>query len=274
MGGNDRFSLVILGAGNLASHLSLALSRSGYEIRQIYNRSLASATILAEQLGVGAVDAIDSVDSCADGYLLAVKDDAIEPLALALSQLFAHKRDPSLLDPLLIHTSGSVALEAISTYHHRAAVLYPLQTFSRSRSVEWATIPFFVEACYRDDLDLLDCIVKDFAGSVYELDSSKRKHLHLAAVFACNFVNAMYDVAHSELQKADISFDLLYPLILETAEKAISMLPAAAQTGPAIRWDQKVMDSHIELLGAETTQAELYRLVSRQIRESRLPHAD
>jgi predicted short-subunit dehydrogenase-like oxidoreductase (DUF2520 family) len=103
---------------------------------------------------------------------------------------------------------------------------------------------------------------------VRQINSLQRKHIHLAAVFACNFSNYMYSIANDILKADGISFDILNPLILECASKALDLNPREAQTGPAKRNDQNIIQHHLELLNNLPDYREIYEILSRQIKDN------
>jgi predicted short-subunit dehydrogenase-like oxidoreductase (DUF2520 family) len=246
--------IVIIGAGNVATHLSLALQKTPASIVQIYSRSEQSVSELAKRIKTVWTTQIADLSPDADLYLFAVKDDALQEI---IPQMPANKG-------LWIHTAGSVPMDIFKGYAQRYGVLYPLQTFSKSRGIDLQTVPFFVEACSPDD----ELVLMKFAGmvsnNVQSLTSEKRKYVHLAAVFACNFSNHLYTLAYRLLEEQHIPRDVLLPLISETAAKINSLSPLKAQTGPAVRHDLNVMNSHMELL-TDPAMKEIYQLISKNI---------
>ena len=170
-------------------------------------------------------------------------------------------------DKLVVHTSGSLSLSVLEPYSKNAGVLYPLQTFSKNRAIDFSEIPIFVEA----DSELNEKTLQTFAGAISKkvsiLNSDKRKSLHIAAVFACNFVNHMYSLASGYLEEQDIPFEVLHPLIEETARKAREMSPKDAQTGPAVRFDENIINDHLERLQEFPELKALYNSISRSIFE-------
>jgi predicted short-subunit dehydrogenase-like oxidoreductase (DUF2520 family) len=145
-------------------------------------------------------------------------------------------------------------------------VLYPMQTFSKDRSVNFREIPCFIEACDSDTLEAIKGIASKVSDHVLEMSSEKRKKLHLAAVFACNMVNHCYRLAEKVLEEEGIDFSLYMPLIQETANKVKELSPRQAQTGPMVRYDKKIMDAQIALINDERTR-QIYRLMADSIHE-------
>lgn len=247
--------ITLIGSGNVATHLGAAFKNAGYRIVQVYSRNMQNAALLAYHIGAEAIDDLDNIDPNTDIFIISVSDDAIAGIAQELSN---HNR-------LIVHTSGAADLFGILAFTDNAGVLYPLQTFSKTKGVDFLTVPLCIEGGNETITKILNQLAQSISNNVYEIDSTKRRTLHLAAVFACNFPNYLYHVAQEILADQRLNFDLLRPLILETALKVQSNLPANVQTGPAVRNDQKTMDSHLELLNYEPEWATLYRLLSQGI---------
>jgi len=256
MSKNNAFDngVVILGAGNVATHLALALFKSNYKIRFVYNRSINSAKELAQQINAVYSNDINSVPVDADLYLISVKDDAMEEVANSLKKN----------NGIVVHTAGGISLDVLKNYKN-FGVFYPLQTFTKSRPVDFCEVPIFIEFSNENVKGKLFNLAYSITKNVIEADSEKRKVIHLAAVFSCNFVNHMYTISSELLKKSDISFDLLKPLITETVNKAIDMQPENAQTGPALRNDKKVMENHLKMLSEYPEFEKIYRFVSKSI---------
>ena len=147
----------------------------------------------------------------------------------------------------------------------RYGVFYPMQTFSKQREVDFRVVPFFIESNSSEDTELLKAIASVLSENVYEATSEQRRSLHLAAVFTCNFTNHMYALAAELLKMYDLPFNAMLPLIDETARKVHELEPKQAQTGPAVRYDENVINKHLEMLAGEPEMQELYRLVSESI---------
>ena len=249
---------VFVGAGNLATNLGMSLMANGIDVVQVYSRTEDSASALSEKLKCAHTTDIDEVISDADIYFISVKDSVLESLASRL----LHGRE----DRLFVHTSGSMPMTALP-FSHRG-VFYPMQTFSKSKIVDFSNIPIFIEADDCEDLNKLDALAHKLSSSVYVLDSSRRRYLHLSAVFCCNFVNHCYACAADILNSSGVPFQALLPLIEETCDKVHEMSPARAQTGPALRYDKKVMETHESML--DGTLLDVYRIMSRSIHEKSL----
>ena len=258
--------IVFLGSGNLATHLSLALKAAGEDILQIFSRTQEHAQALANKLNCASCVSISDIRTDADVYIFSVKDDALPSL---ISQLCQHLT-PNTHHPILLHTAGSVPMSVFpsNTQHPspRYGVLYPMQTFSKDRSVNFREIPCFVEASDSNTLEEIKTLASKVSDHVVEMPSEKRRKLHLAAVFACNMVNHCYRLAEKVLEEEGIDFSLYLPLIQETANKVKELSPRKAQTGPMVRYDKNIMDAQISLINDERTR-QIYRLMADSIHE-------
>ncbi len=251
---NNSNSIVFIGSGNVATHLAKALSGAGHRVMQVYSRSLENAKLLAEKHGAAYTDNLSEINRDAALYIFAVKDDALSEIAAQM---------PSTLGAW-VHTAGSLPLSVLSCREKDYGVFYPLQTFSKGRELDFAEIPIFIEGDNSETVSFLQEIGQSISSKVTVLSSEKRKYLHLAAVFACNFTNHLYAVASEIVESQGMSFDVLHALISETAAKAKVMNPVDAQTGPAVRFDKSVIQNHQQLL-PEEKQREIYTLLSENI---------
>ena len=251
--------IVLLGSGNVATHLGDALVNAGHRIKQVYSRTEAHAKTLAAALDAAAISDLTAVDLHADIYIIAVKDDALAPVAAQL---------PATLRGIVVHTAGSVDMEVLASNAARYGVVYPVQTFSRAKAIDFSTVPIAVEASDEEAKKQVLQFVSSLSGSVFLCDSRQRLSLHVAAVFACNFTNLLYTIAEDILHEHDLDFDLIRPLILETAQKVMAHQPKDVQTGPAVRNDVGTMQKHIGLLGNHPELVELYRNISNRIRNA------
>lgn len=251
--------VVLVGAGNVATHLGMALQKAGYEIVQVFSRTEHSASVLAGKLGTEYTVSMETLRPDADLYIVSVKDAVLQSLL------------PSIVkgreEALFVHTAGSMPMSVWKGIAIRYGVLYPMQTFSKQRPVDFGTVSFFVEANEPDDLETLKQMASSLGAKVYEASSEQRMSLHVAAVFACNFANHMYALSAKLLDKYGMPFEAMFPLIEETADKVHLLSPREAQTGPAIRRDGNVMDKHLDLLADEPILQDLYKKISKSIQE-------
>jgi predicted short-subunit dehydrogenase-like oxidoreductase (DUF2520 family) len=247
-------TIVLLGFGNVSFHLINALNKlNKNNVIQIYNRN--NISLNSEINHIPFTTDLSKIKD-ADIYIIAIPDDSIA----AFSELLPLK------NKLVVHTSGSVSMDALSE-RNRKGVFYPLQTFSKNREVNFNNIPICVEATEPRDLKLLMNLGKSLSEKVVEVNSEERSKLHLAAVFVNNFVNHLYAIGDDILGKNELSFDLLHPLIEETANKIKTLAPSKVQTGPARRGDQKTIEKHLHLL-KEGPKSDLYQQLTASIRKS------
>ncbi len=242
--------VVILGFGNVGQHLYHAFSKnSEIDIIQIYNRSQIN---FPEGFQANFTTVIPKLKE-ADIYIITVPDDVINILSETLP--FKNK--------LVVHTSGSVPLNKLSE-KNRKGVFYPLQTFSKNAKVNFNTIPICIEGERIDDIILLKKLGALISENIKEINSKERERLHLSAVFVNNFVNYLYQVGSELLVEDSLSFDLLKPLIKETAKKIETINPADVQTGPAKRNDLKTIENHLHLL-KDSPHKEIYEIMTKKI---------
>jgi predicted short-subunit dehydrogenase-like oxidoreductase (DUF2520 family) len=246
--------VTIIGAGNLATRVAVELHRKGVEICQVYSRTEASASMLAAKIGCPFVTRTELISDEAGLFIVAVNDKVLAELLPKIN--FSNK--------LVAHTAGSIDMDVLACCSANYGVFYPLQTFSKTREVDFQNIPICIEANTPENLQVLSTLANTVSTDVRVIDSQQRKSLHVAAVFACNFVNHMYAIASELVQKYGVPFDILKPLISETAEKVNELLPRDAQTGPAVRNDQNVIGFHMNMID-DPKWRELYRLISESI---------
>jgi predicted short-subunit dehydrogenase-like oxidoreductase (DUF2520 family) len=243
-------TVVLLGYGNVGQHLHKAMQAShNVAVLQIYNRSVL------ENLKIEQCQNVSDIQD-ADVYIIAIPDDAIGAFAKSLP--FKNR--------LVVHTSGGANIDVLSNSNRRG-IFYPLQTFSKTTKVDFSNIPICVEAEHKADLQLLKKLGGYISKTVVEIASAEREKLHLAAVFVNNFTNHLYSIAETITAEHDLDFNLLKPLIAETAKKIETLAPAKAQTGPAKRNDQKTIDKHLKLLKGSECQ-KLYQELTNSIKKS------
>jgi predicted short-subunit dehydrogenase-like oxidoreductase (DUF2520 family) len=243
-------NLVILGGGNVAFHLTKALlQNSAINVVQVYNRSIENINCFKNSTSV--TNNLSELKA-ADIYILAVSDNVISELSSALN----------LKNKLVVHTSGSMAMDELKSTSKKG-VFYFLQTFSKERKIDFSTVPICIEAETDADLQLLETLAKSLSKNCYHINSNQRKSLHVAAVFVNNFVNHLYHIGHEICEQNKVPFEILLPLILETANKITTLSTLEAQTGPAKRNDTKTIEKHIAMLNKN--QQEIYTLLTKSI---------
>jgi len=258
---NVKIKVVIIGSGNLAWHLVSHLSFFRRFELLVYNRKTTQQlSQLKKEFKVQITDEWKEVPKNADFYFICTGDGAIRSVAAKLKKL--------KVKGFVIHTSGTAPLSVLNNISKNTGVFYPLQTFSFGKSVNWYDVPVFIESKKnKDALLILKRLAGLFSHTVTELNSKERIKLHLAAVLAGNFANAMYASAWIYLGKElDKSyFKYLLPLINQTAKKVKTVNPPKAQTGPAARDDKSTQKKHLQLLNAHPDLKKTYKAISKLI---------
>lgn len=247
-------SIAILGAGRVGHQLGAALQKSGLEITGVYGRLPEKAKRLADKLGTRIINDPSALIK-ADLVILSVSDDAIGQVARSI-----HEKTKAMV----VHTSGAVPMSVIPSYLRRG-VFYPLQSFSYDKKIIWENVPFCIEAEHDEDANALGLLAERLTRKVHLLNSAQRKSLHIAAVFANNFGNLMFEISEELLDKAGIDRKILHPLILETANKVLMQSASESQTGPASRGDLETIRSHQQVLGENNVYRHIYDLLTREI---------
>ncbi|MEM6684801.1 MAG: Rossmann-like and DUF2520 domain-containing protein [Bacteroidota bacterium] len=242
--------VVILGAGNIAQHLYTVFEAAAeITVIQVYNRSEKA---LGYFQNVPVTTNIKEL-SAADVYVIAVADDAIASVSNKLP----------FTDRLVVHTSGSASMHVLHKKNRRG-VFYPLQTFTKGVAVDFTTIPICLEAREKADFTVLQTMASAIGSASYKISSEQRRALHVSAVFVNNFSNHLYRIAHEICEANNVPFQILHPLIQETANKIDSLTPYMSQTGPAKRGDQKTIDDHLAKLDKDIHK-EIYTLLTQSI---------
>ena len=250
--------VIIIGSGNVAQHLIAAFQNpenaaAEIELVQVYSRHLGSVSHLLESDYI--TNDIETLAE-ADLYIIAVTDDAIAEIS---SQLPFKNR-------LVVHTSGSVPINVLDD-DNRKGVFYPLQTFTKNKAVDFRTIPICLESENATDYQLLDKVAKSISDKIFAINSEQRKALHVAAVFVNNFTNHLYQIGQEICQEHQVPFEILKPLIAETANKIMVLSPEEAQTGPAKRNDTATIEAQEAFLLNENHRA-LYKTLTQSIQEN------
>ncbi|MXN90482.1 DUF2520 domain-containing protein [Flavobacterium sp. Sd200] len=246
--------VVIIGSGNVAQHLIKALDvAKNVQLVQVYARNPESLNYL---LPIDKITNSFSELKDADVYIIAVSDNVIAQVSAQLP----------FNDKLVVHTSGSTGLEQIQG-NNRRGVFYPLQTFSKNKEIDFSTVPLCLESEFESDYAILQTLAHALSNSVYQINSAQRQSLHVAAVFACNFVNHLYKIGNDVCNEKNIPFGILKPLIQETADKINYLSPLEAQTGPAVRNDTATLQRHLNFLEDEN-QKEIYTLLTQSIQKA------
>lgn len=248
-------TITFIGSGNVATHLAEACTHAGFTIKQIWSRSIEHANEITKKFGGVAIDNYADVLP-ADVFIVSINDDGIAQLPMNLP----------IGESLIVHTSGATHLSVFEGRFINYGVLYPLQTFSKSRTVDFREVPLCIEANNAANYELVNDLAKKLSDVVHSVDSNSRSVLHLAAVFVCNFTNYLYASGEQLLEEQKIDFNLLRPLIMETAKKVQIMSPALAQTGPAVRGDEQTILRHLQMLDDHPQLWKMYALISAAIK--------
>ncbi|MFT5165592.1 MAG: putative short-subunit dehydrogenase-like oxidoreductase (DUF2520 family) [Saprospiraceae bacterium] len=251
------YKVVLIGAGNVGHHLGHRFFEKGVQVDQVFSRKITKARKLAKAINASPINNLSQLGRDADLYIIAVHDDAIEEVAKQLSPLIEKR--------LVAHTSGAVASVILKPYFKNYGCFYPLQTFSITKKADFEALPLCIYSPQKANLKKLERIAEIICPNVYEINDPQKSALHVAAVFVNNFTNHLYSIAKQLTAKEDINFDILKPLILETADKIQQHDPREMQTGPARRGDKKTIQNHLHLLRGHPDWEELYQLFSQAI---------
>ena len=246
--------IVLIGSGNVATHLGNALYEAGHKIVQVYSRSKENAINLSAGIESTGITELSKIVTDAEVYIISVKDDALQEVVEKMPKVTG----------VVVHTAGSVGIEVLDQFDDYG-VFYPFQTFTKASKVVFHNIPVLVEGNNDQTTEILLNLGYALSKNVLKADSEQRAKLHIAAVYSCNFVNLMYRLADEVLQDSELPFSLLQPLIAETANKVQSLSPTETQTGPASRDDQQTILKHKEVLQGNKELTDIYELLTSSI---------
>lgn len=253
--------IVLLGAGKVATALGQRLTAAGYAIQWIWSRTDEAADSLAQKVNSKATTSIREIAGDANLYIIAVPDQAIPEVAKSLSDVVDEQNS------LIVHTSGATPATVLAPFFHRYGVLYPLQSFSPGRIVDFTQVPLCLYTAKEEDFIPLEQLAQALSQKVYRVSDEQRLQLHLAAVFVNNFTNYLQFIGQSIVEEHELPGELLLPLVQETIHKLQVLSPADAQTGPALRYDQSTINRHLELLQNHPAWQHLYELLSQGIQK-------
>ena len=248
---------VLIGSGRLATNLGHALMEAGHKVEAVYSRTLSNAQELCNKIGGYATDHPHELPMESDIFIVSLKDDALPEMLPKLTQ--------GRKGQMFVHTAGSLPMNIFHGRTDHYGVLYPMQTFSNQRQVNFSEISLFLEASDMQSMARIKMLADTLSQHVYELDSEGRKQLHLAAVFACNFVNHCLAMSAEVLKDKGLPFSIMLPLVDETIMKIHEIEPMAAQTGPAVRGDSMVMQMHCNMLSDKPALKRIYEDMSKDI---------
>jgi len=252
---SDIRRISMVGTGNVATHLARVLTKAQVRIIDIYSPQQAHAKTFSLSFGCHIASSLQELSTDTDLILLCVPDNQVSAVGAQLSPGSA----------IIAHTSGIVGLDKLQVGNAKTGVFYPLQTFSKQRIVDFSNVPMCIESNDAETFGKLTQLAYKISNKVVAISSPEREILHLTAVMVNNFTNMLYGMAHDILDNHELSFDLLLPLIRETASKVMEMKPAEAQTGPARRNDDLTMTRHMELLDKFPHYREIYQLITDHI---------
>lgn len=252
-------TIVILGSGNVASHLARALYHNGHQIIQTYSRQSANARALADAVNAIPISDLKDMDCNADIYVIAVTDTAIPQIIADM---------PEITTGTVIHTSGATPLDVLNRFTNYG-VIYPAQSISKQIEIDMSLIPVGIEANTSETFQLLTDLMTPVTPHIFACNSQQRLALHVAAVLVNNFANALFNMAQGILEREQLDFSLLRPIILETANKVQNHLPSEVQTGPASRNDLGTINRHLQFLSYSNELTEIYQHLSTFITKSR-----
>lgn len=247
--------IVIIGAGNVGTHIGRALQNSGETILQIVSKTIQSAKTLADALQCDYTNQLSLVNPTADIYFICVNDNAIQDVIAQFP----------ITNKLMVHTSGSVDLSVFNNKTEQYGCVYPLQSFSKFKEIDYKNVQFFIEANSNSTREVLSTLIQKITPNVQYMTSQQRGILHLCAVFVNNFPNHLCTIADKLLTENNLQFDLLKPLITETYQKVINYSPFESQTGPAVRNDENVLEKHRKLLANHEDILEIYNEITSNI---------
>ncbi len=252
-------NITIIGAGNVGYHLSQRLKEVGHNIQQVFSRRTDKVLRVSKIVGAQPIDNISSLQSGANLYIIAVKDDAIGDVAEKMRKKLAG-------NTWVVHTSGSVPATVLAPYFNNYGVFYPLQTFSISRMADFLNIPILVDSNKELMKNRLYQLGETISPKVYRINDEQRAKLHVTAVMVNNFTNHLYAMAEDILKKEELPMEVLIPLIQETSKK-VSLFPAKEmQTGPAIRGDEDTIQRHMAYLDQFPDYQKVYQALTDSLK--------
>ncbi|TAD86272.1 MAG: DUF2520 domain-containing protein [Bacteroidetes bacterium] len=253
-------NIVLLGAGNVATVLAKMATARGHHVLQIFSRNPINAAELAEAVSAEPVTDLKNIRTDADLYVAALTDTAVASLHQHLN----------LSRGVLVHTAGALNMEVLEPAAPNYGVLYPIQSLRKEKS-DYSPFPWLTQASTPETLAFITDFAETLSPTVKPSSNAERLHLHLAAVVANNFTNHLYALTQQFCKQHQVSFDLLKPLIVETALRIDEFDPYAVQTGPALRHDADTISKHLELLRQNPQLEQLYHALSNSIAKMHEP---
>lgn len=247
--------ITIIGVGNVGTHLYNEFCKEKITVSAIWSKNIENAKKLNPEISTSS---LDFSNSKSEYFIIAVKDDKI-------TEVVENIKLPA--NAIICHTSGSIGIDVFQNKFENCGIFYPLQTFSKDRALDFSEIPFLLEASNKETLIELTILADLISKNVQKCNSKQRRQIHLAAVFASNFVNKLLGISKEILEEKNLDFSLLQPLVKEQIKKSFDISPEKAQTGPAIRGDKKTIAKHLDMLGDQKDYQKLYKLISEIIKK-------
>ncbi len=244
-------NITLIGSGNVATHLGLALKKNGFNIKQVYSKVLKNAEKLSLILEAEAINKLEKLTD-SDLTILSVSDNAIETIL------------KNIKDRPIVHTSGYTGINIFNKKFNNCGVIYPLQTLNKEVSLEFSETPLCIEANNPIFEKKITKLAYSISKHIIALDSEKRKSIHIAAVFASNFTNHMLSIAYDLLKEKNIDFSILLPLVNQSIKKIKNNNPKDVQTGPAKRKDINIINHHVHDI-KNTRIKKIYKTITDSI---------
>jgi len=256
-----KLNVVILGCGKLGSQLAGRVSQSKYTLTQVYNRTLSKCRRVGKKCNVDYTSALSKINPNADVYIISISDDAIKGFAKSLLNIIPEKAT-------VLHTSGAGKKELVSKYFENGGVFWPMQSFSHKKNVDWSRVPILFEGSNKNTIKLISSLAKTIGGESRALSFEQRQWMHLVAVFANNFPNFIFGVAHELCVQNKLPWPFFESILAETSKLAIDGTSAQFQSGPAARDDKATIKRQLKLLASNSPEKKMYQLMSKLISES------
>ena len=242
--------ILLVGSGNVATHLAMNLKSINYNICQVFSRNIENAKDLARKVDADYTNKPKNIVE-SNLTIIAVNDDSIKDII------------DFLPDVPTVHTSGYTSINILKNNFTNYGVMYPLQSFKKNVELNFTNIPFLIEANTKEFENNLIELCSCFSKNTIQVNSLERKKIHLAAVFACNFSNHMLVIAKEIMEDDKINYELLIPLIQKTFTN-LEEDPKMKQTGPAVRKDINILENQINLI-QNNEHKKIYKLISNSI---------
>ena len=251
----------IVGAGNLAGALALALRGTGYRIDQIITRdrpaSLRRARQLAGQVGASAVIR-GKANIRADLVWFCVPDGSIAGAAEVL------KEAANWTDKVALHSSGALSSDVLAELRRRGAAVasvHPFMTFVRGSRPALLGVPFAIEgdtAAVR----IARQVVKSLGGHAHSIRKQDKAAYHAWGTFASPLLTALLvtseQIAAAAGAPGKVARRRMLPIIEQTLANYAAFGGAGAFSGPIIRGDVDTIKQHLRILRNMPIASEVY----------------